>query len=1184
MLPVPGARLYLGKQSLVPRHQTLNSTLPVARCRARSTTAAVHCSSPSTSITSPPVLHRARLPLLIQAAITPPQAARRSITASTNRRVKMAEQLGRSVEGRRRIEDLERPQLDDRSYRIFTLQNQLEVLLIHEATTDKASAALDVNVGSFSDAPDMPGIAHAVEHLLFMGTEKYPEENAYNKYLTSHGGYSNAFTAATSTNYYFELSYPSTAHSKAPTPDTSSTKLTESKEKSPLWGGLDRFGQFFISPLFLEDTVDRELKAVDSENKKNLQNDTWRLHQLNKALANPNHPYNHFSTGSYKTLHDEPIARGVKIRDEFLKFHSTHYSANRMKLVVLGRESLDTLEEWVEEIFAKVPNKDLERLRWDMPVYTENELLTQTFAKPVLESRSLDLQFAYRDEENFYESHPSRYLSHLIGHEGPGSILALIKAKGWANGLGAGGSTLCPGSGVFSISVKLTEDGLKNYKEVAKLIFQYIGMIRDQPPQEWVVEEQMRISEVGFRFKQKSPPSRTVSGLAGTMQKPYARNLLLSGPSIIRKFDATRISEAMSYLRPDNFNLRIISQDFPGGWDQKEKWYGTEYKQEKIPQDFLAELQEAFQSKNRPAELHFPHKNEFIPSRLDVEKKDVAQPTKEPKLIRNDENVRIWWKKDDQFWVPKANVHIYFRTPITNVTARVVLLCTMYRELVNDALVEYSYDADISGLSYEFTNHMSGLSITVSGYNDKLHVLLEKVLLQVRDLEVREDRFKIIHDRMMRSLRNWDYGQPFQQVGTYSRQFKSEKSFLNAELLKELEGVTAQDVEQFFPQILAQCQIEILAHGNLYKEEALKITDLVERTIKPKKLPASELPIRRNIILPSASNFIFEKQLKDPANVNHCIEYSLYAGHRYDTEIRAKLQLLGQMTDEPCFNQLRTIEQLGYVVFSGPAFHDIWSGYRILIQSEKDCRYLEGRIENFLNTFEVMLNEMSDDDFDSHKKAIINKRLAKLKNLSSEDDRFWNHIYSDSYDFRQAETDAEVIEKLTKQDMVDFYAHYISTSSSQRAKLSVHLQAQAKAKEASLDEQKTAALAALKIILTEHQITPDETKLQAHVTEASSINAISDAVARHLLEDLKLEKGVADKVLDEAKAALGVADSGLPAEPKALDESADAQSVGNASQPVLIKDIHAWKSSMQLSTGVRPVRPLEEFVEVAEKL
>jgi insulysin len=328
-------------------------------------------------------------------------------------------------------------------------------------------------------------------------------------------------------------------------------------------------------------------------------------------------------------------------------------------------------------------------------------------------------------------------------------------------------------------------------------------------------------------------------------------------------------------------------------------------------------------------------------------------------------------------------------------------LCTIYRELVNDALVEYSYDADISGLGYEFTNHVSGLSVTVSGYNDKLHVLLEKVLLQARDLVVQEDRFQIIHDRLTRSLRNWEYGQPFHQVGSYSRHFKTEKNIMNEELLPELDNVTAQDVQQFFPQILAQAQIEVLAHGNLHKEEALRITDLVERTMKPKRLPANDVATRRNLIWPSGSNFIYEKQLKDPANVNHCIEYSLYAGNRYDSVLRAKLYLLGQMTDEPCFNQLRTIEQLGYVVFSGVSSHDLWSGYRILIQSEKDCRYLEGRIENFLNMFEETLNKMSEEDFESHKSAVINKRLAKLKNLSSEDSRFWNHIYSDSYDFLQ---------------------------------------------------------------------------------------------------------------------------------------------------------------------------------------
>ena len=67
---------------------------------------------------------------------------------------------------------LEKPLLDTREYRVIKLPNDLEALLIHDPETDKAAAAMDVNIGSFSDPEDMPGMAHAVEHLLFMGTEK----------------------------------------------------------------------------------------------------------------------------------------------------------------------------------------------------------------------------------------------------------------------------------------------------------------------------------------------------------------------------------------------------------------------------------------------------------------------------------------------------------------------------------------------------------------------------------------------------------------------------------------------------------------------------------------------------------------------------------------------------------------------------------------------------------------------------------------------------------------------------------------------------------------------------------------------------------------------------------------------------------------------------------------------------
>lgn len=471
--------------------------------------------------------------------------------------------------------------------------------------------------------------------------------------------------------------------------------------ESPLYGALDRFAQFFIAPLFLSSTLDRELKAVDSENKKNLQSDNWRLSQLNKSLSSPKHPYHHFSTGNLETLRDEPRKRGVDIRQEFIDFHSRNYSANLMKLVVLGRESLDELESWVGELFAGVRNKDLPKKRWDGPQpYSDKEYLTQVFAKPVMDSRSLDIYFPYQDESNMYDTQPSRYISHLIGHEGPGSILAYIKAKGWANGLSAGAMPVCPGSAFFTVSIKLTEEGLEKYQEVVKVLFQYISLLKVTPPQRWIVDEVKGMSEVDFRFQQKSPASSFTSGASSVMQKPLPRELLLSGSSVIRKFDSEAISKGLGFLRTDNYRLTIVSQQFPGDWDQKERWYGTEYKVQRIDPDFEAAVREAGDStaKTRLPELYLPHLNEFIPTKLTVDKRGVSEPSKTPKLIRNDEAARTWWKKDDQFWVPKGNVIVMLRNPLAAATPANSVKTKIFCELVKDNLVEYSYDAEIAEL------------------------------------------------------------------------------------------------------------------------------------------------------------------------------------------------------------------------------------------------------------------------------------------------------------------------------------------------------------------------------------------------------------------------------------------------------------------------------------------------------
>ena len=75
--------------------------------------------------------------------------------------------------------------------------------------------------------PEMhQGLAHYLEHMLFLGTEKYPEAGN-NSLFSNRGGYTNAYTAGDHTNYHFEI------------------------DPEHLDGALDRFAQFFTAPLFI---------------------------------------------------------------------------------------------------------------------------------------------------------------------------------------------------------------------------------------------------------------------------------------------------------------------------------------------------------------------------------------------------------------------------------------------------------------------------------------------------------------------------------------------------------------------------------------------------------------------------------------------------------------------------------------------------------------------------------------------------------------------------------------------------------------------------------------------------------------------------------------------------------------------------------------------------------------------
>ncbi len=183
----------------------------------------------------------------------------------------------------------------------MTLDNKLRVLLISDPHSSTAAASMDIAAGSFDDPIDTLGLAHFCEHMLFLGTDKYPEEGSYADYLQQHGGYDNAYTSTENTNYHFKVQADYLQHS------------------------LDMFAQFFIAPLLTASAVDREKNAVDAEYRKDMLIEGWRTREVTKDVSNPLHPFHQFNVGSLDTL------GGDGLHDTLVTFYHKHYSANRVR-------------------------------------------------------------------------------------------------------------------------------------------------------------------------------------------------------------------------------------------------------------------------------------------------------------------------------------------------------------------------------------------------------------------------------------------------------------------------------------------------------------------------------------------------------------------------------------------------------------------------------------------------------------------------------------------------------------------------------------------------------------------------------------------------------------------------------------------------------------------------------------
>jgi insulysin len=321
-------------------------------------------------------------------------------------------------------------------------------------------------------------------------------------------------------------------------------------------------------------------------------------------------------------------------------------------------------------------------------------------------------------------------------------------------------------------------------------------------------------------------------------------------------------------------------------------------------------------------------------------------------------------------------------------------------------------------------------------------LLLEKVIDKMRNLHIEQDRFDIFKDELTRGYENFFLEAPYQHSAYYMSDALCEKRWNCDDYLVEIKDVFIEDVQTFIPTTICSLHIEGLVHGSLDKPHVLNMFASVQDILQPRALQPSQFIGERSIVLPKGKKFVYQLPVRDKDDVNSAINYNSQICDVKNIALRNRLCMIAQIAQEPCFNQLRTREQLGYLVFSGVRRQLSQLAFRLIVQSERDPTYLENRVLEFLESLREIIVEMTEKEYQSQVDSLVADRLEKHKNLWEEGTKYWADIESGYYEFDDTQTDVAELKTITKESLLEFYDSLFLPSSPEASTISVHLQSQ----------------------------------------------------------------------------------------------------------------------------------------------
>ncbi len=871
---------------------------------------------------------------------------------------------------------------DLKTYQAITLNNGLRVLLIHNNETDKCAAALAVNAGHFNDPKDRQGLAHFLEHMLFLGTEKFPNGSEYHQFINQHGGTNNAWTATEHTCFFFDIHH------------------------NHFEEALERFSQFFISPLLSDEFITKERQNIDAEFKLKLKDDIRRLYDVHKETINQKHPFSQFSVGNIDTLEDR---KKVKIKDELQSLFDNYYCANYMTLAIEGPQPLSELKSLATKMFTDIKSTDKAIQPVKVPLYLPEHQSIKIKVCPVKDDHQLIISFAMDSIDKYYQDKPESILAYLLGHEGKGSILSQLKSKQWALGLTAGSGVNGSNFKDFNISISLTDKGEQHIDDIINVVFSYIKLLKSSKIAEHYYQEKQKIAELSFNYHEKKSPIDNVSQLVLNMQY-YPCEDYIFGDYMMTGMSDNNINKLLSYLNVGNMRVIHISQK--NSFSQTSFWYQVPYHIEPITKKQLS----IWNNVSINNALSLPSKNPYIignPSIYKAKKSFVN-----PNIIIKDDGLTVWYKKDSIFNVPKGYIYLGIDSPISIASVKNIAMTRLFVDLYTDAVIEDNYDAELAGIHYHLYAHQGGVTLQLSGISENQDILLIRLLEKLKSHQVSIQHFKLFKHQLIKHWNNSDKSKSISQLfSTLSSMMQPNNPNSDA-LAQALTNVSYDEYKDFCQQLFNQTTIEVLIHGNWLDSHAEKISSSIKLAFKNnyKKENSVQCPI---VDIKNSKTLLLPITLEDHDHAS--VIYTPLPDK--DSLTIALTMVTSHLLSPLFFQEMRTEKQYGYLVGVGYIPINRYPGIAFYIQSpHTDAISLTKAMDEFINESLSMLENIKSNDWLHLKQGLASQLEEKDHNLRIKSQRFWAAICNKDEFFCNKKQLVDAVLSLEFKQIKDFIA------------------------------------------------------------------------------------------------------------------------------------------------------------------